>query len=241
VVFCTRCGQRFTTSAKSPESGHRPARPRRRPPTALIASAAAVVVVAVGGGLFFWLHPGHHHIRTTAQSGLSSPVRSTSQTVQDSASAPPTISSAAAPPSPTLAPSTVGSVTISAGAAQNPAATAIATFVSQYFSAINNHDFQAYDSLLTPQVQQGQTAETFSNGFGSSADSNEILVAINPAANGETAATLTFTSHQNAAQAQGGTGTCTDWHITLFLEPNGTGYLIGDQPSTYHAKYNSCQ
>jgi hypothetical protein len=94
---------------------------------------------------------------------------------------------------------------------------------------------------LTPQNQQGQTAETFSQGFGSSADSDEILVAINPATNGDTAATLTFTSHQKASQAQGSTGTCTDWNITLFLEPDGTGYLIGDQPSTYHAKYSSCQ
>ena len=241
MAFCTGCGQRFTTAASSAGSGHRPVRPRHRPPVALIATAAAVVVVAVGGGLFFWLRPGHHHIRTTAQGSLSSPVRSTSQTAQDSASAPPATSAAAATPGSTPAPSTVGSVTVSAGAAQNPAATAVATFVSQYFSAINSHDFQAYYALLTPQVQQGQTAETFSNGFGSSADSNEILVAINPAANGETAATLTFTSHQNASQAQGGTGTCTDWHITLFLEPNGAGYLIGDQPSTYHAKYNSCQ
>jgi len=208
---------------------------------ALIATAAAVVLVAVGAGLFFWLRPGHQHIHTTAQGGLSSPVRSAPQTAQDSASVPSATSPAAVAPSPAPAPSTVGSVTVSAGAAQNPAAAAIAAFVSQYFSAINSHDFQAYDSLLTPQVQQGQTAQTFRQGFGSSADANEILVAINPAAKGETAATLTFTSHQNASQAQGGTGTCTDWNITLFLEPNGTGYLIGDQPSTYHAQYKSCQ
>jgi hypothetical protein len=50
----------------------------------------------------------------------------------------------------------------------------------------------------------GITAETFSEGFGSSADSNETVVAINPAANGDTAATLIFTSHQNASQVQHG-------------------------------------
>jgi hypothetical protein len=207
---------------------------------ALIATAAAVVLVAIGTGLFFLLRPGHQHTRTVTQSGLSSPVRSIPQTAQDSASAPPTTSSADATPSPTPGPSTVGSVTVSAGAAQNPAATAIATFVSQYFSAINSHNFQAYYALLTPQQQQGQTADTFSQGFGSTADSSEILVAITPAANGDTAATLTFTSHQNAAQAVGGTGTCTDWNITLFLESNGTGYLIDQSPSTYHSQYKSC-
>jgi hypothetical protein len=131
-------------------------------------------------------------------------------------------------------------VTISADAAQNPAATAVATFASQYFSAINSHNFQAYYALLTSQVQQGETAETFSNGFGSSADSDETLIAIAQAANGDTAATLTFTSHQNAAQAVGGTGTCTDWNITLFLKSNGTEYLDGQSPSTYRAHYKSC-
>jgi hypothetical protein len=240
VVFCTGCGQRFTAATGSAGSERRPARPRRRPPMALIATAAAVVVVAAGTGLFFWLGPGHQHIHTTAQGGLSSPVRSAPQAAQDSASVPSAASPAAAAPSPAPAPSTAGSVTVSAGAAQNPAATAIATFVSQYFSAINSHNFQAYDSLLTPQNQQGQTKETFSQGFGSSADSDEILVAINPATNGDTAATITFTSHQNAAQGADGTGTCTDWNITLFLESNGTGYLDGEAPSTYHAHPQSC-
>jgi hypothetical protein len=229
---------------------------------ALIATAAAVVLVAIVTGLVFLLRPGPQHIRTVAQSGLSSPVRSTPQTAQSSASAPPAISSAppaissapptisSAPPtalpivatsSPTPAPSTVGSVTISASAAQTPSATAVVAFVSRYFSAINSHDFQAYYALLTPQQQQGLTAEQFSHGFGSSADSNENLVAISPAANGDTAATLTFTSHQNASQAAGDTGTCTEWNITLFLESNGTGYLIQDPPSSYHAHSGSCQ
>jgi hypothetical protein len=207
---------------------------------ALIAAAAAVVLVAIGAGLFFLLRPGHQSVRTVAQSGLSSPVRSAPQTAQDSASPPATVSSAAAAPSPAAGPSTVGSVTVSAGAAQNPAATAVATFVSQYFSAINSHDFQAYDSLLTPQLQQSETAESFSNGFSSTADSDETLVAVTPAANGDTAATITFTSHQNAAQGADGTGTCTGWNITLFLESNGTGYLDGEAPSTYHAYPKSC-
>jgi hypothetical protein len=215
---------------------------------ALTATVTAVVLIAIGTSLFFLLRHGPQHIRTVAQSGLSSPVHSASQSVQSSAAAPPTISSApptappiVATPSPTPAPSTVGSVAISASAAQNPSATAIAAFASQYFSAINSHDFQAYYALHAPQQQQGLTPEAFSNGFGSSADSNETLVATSPAANGNTAATLTFTSHQNASQAEGGTGGCTEWNITLFLESNSTGYLIDNSPSNYHAHFWSCQ
>jgi hypothetical protein len=136
--------------------------------------------------------------------------------------------------------STVGSVTVSATAAQTPGANAVAAFVNEYFSAINSHNFQAYNALLTPQLQQDETAQSFSNGYGSSSDSDEILVAITAASDGNTAANLTFTSHQNASQAAGHTGTCTDWNITLFLESNGTGYLDGQAPSTYHSRYTSC-
>jgi hypothetical protein len=265
TVFCTGCGQRFTP-AESAVSKRRPSRPRRGPPISLIAIVAAVVIVAIGTGVFFLMRPGPQHIRNVADSGLSSPVRSAtraaqspaSQAAQGSGSAPPTISSAppaassappttpsaVATPSPTPSPtpdlSTVESVTVSASAAQNPDATAVATFASQYFSAINSHSFQAYYSLLTPEVQRGLTAQSFSSGYESSTDSDETLVAITTAANGDTAANLTFTSHQSASQAAGHTGTCTDWNITLFLESNGTGYLDGTSPSSYHAKYKYC-
>jgi hypothetical protein len=254
TVFCTGCGQRFPVAA---ESKRPPARSRRRPPMRLIAIAAVVVLVAIGTGVFFVLRPGHQHIRNIADSGLSSPVRSASRAAQGSGSAlaPPTASSASpaasspppatpsavATPSPTPGVLTVGSVTVSASAAQNPDADAVAAFVGEYFSAINSHSFQAYDALMTPQVQQGQTAQSFSNGFGSTSDSDETLVAITSEANGDTVATLTFTSHQNASQAANGTGTCTDWNITLFLESNATGYLDGTSPSSYHARSTSCQ
>jgi len=252
TVFCTGCGQRFPAAAVSRPP---PARSRRRPPMTLIAIAAVVVLVGIGAAVFFVLRPGPQHIRNVADSGLSSPVRSVSQAAQGSgaALAPPTASSASpaassvppttssATPSPTPGVSTVGSVTVSASAAQNPDANAVATFVGQYFSAINSHSFQAYDALLTPQLQQDETAQSFSNGFGSSSDSDEILVAITAASDGDTAANLTFTSHQNASQAADHTGTCTDWNITLFLESNGTGYLDGTTPSGYHAHPKSCQ
>jgi len=136
---------------------------------------------------------------------------------------------------------TVGTVTVSATAAQNPDANAVATFVSEYFSAINSHNFQAYDALFIPEIRQGETAQSFSSDFSSSADSDENLVAITTASDGDTAANLTFTSHQNASQAATHTGTCTDWNITLFLESNGTGYLDDTPPSGYHAYPTSCQ
>jgi hypothetical protein len=255
LAFCTGCGQRFPATAGSP-AGH--TRPKRRFPMAVTATAVVVVIVAVGASLFFSLHHGPQHVHAVAQAGLSSPTRPATQAPAvtqgpESASpmlssappaesaVPPTASPDTAPPSPTPGLAIVGSVTVSAAAAQNPAATAVATFASQYFSAINSHDFPAYYALLAPQAQQGETPKKFSKGFSSSSDSDEILTAISQAAYGDTAATLTFTSRQNASQAAASTGTCTDWTITLFLESNGTGYLDGPAPSTYRSVPKSCQ
>jgi hypothetical protein len=70
---------------------------------------------------------------------------------------PPTASPAAVAPSPAPAPSTAGSITVSAGAAQNPAAAAIATFVSQYFSAIKSHS----SSSLTANWKHLDQAEAW--------------------------------------------------------------------------------
>ena len=67
------------------------------------------------------LRPGHQHIHTTAQGGLSSPVRSAPQTAQDSAEAADHIPGCRGQPGALF---TVGSVTVSAGAATYPVAIA---------------------------------------------------------------------------------------------------------------------
>jgi hypothetical protein len=123
---------------------------------------------------------------------------------------------------------------------QDPDASSVATFVDQYFTAINDHDYQAYISLLSSQAGQGLTQEQFDNGYGSTADSAETLLGISTAENGDLVASVTFTSHQNPADSPNQKESCTDWKISLFLEQGGSGYLIDQPPPSYHASDLTC-
>jgi hypothetical protein len=131
-------------------------------------------------------------------------------------------------------------VAIGVDAAQDQDAPATADFLDRYFTAINDHDYQSYRSLLSPQVQQGLTQAQFEKGYRSTADSAETLVGISTASDGDLAAEVTFTSHQDPADSPDQSESCTDWDVTLFLVQGGSGYLVDAAPSGYHASYRPC-
>jgi hypothetical protein len=168
-----------------------------------------------------------------AQSG-SAPAQDGSAPAQDG-SAP-----AQGPDSGSPGSSGTGAVTVAAGAAQDPDASSVADFLGQYFDAINAHDYQSYLSLLSPQVQQGMTQAQFDNGYRSTADSNETLVGISTASDGDLSAEVTFISHQDPADSPDKSESCTDWDISLFLTQGGSGYLIDPAPPGYKASYQPC-
>jgi hypothetical protein len=116
----------------------------------------------------------------------------------------------------------------------------ILSLLGKYFAVINAHDYQGYLALLSPQAQQGWTAAAFASGFQATQDSGEALTGISTAADGRTVAAVTFTSHQAPAASVNDSQSCTIWHILLFLEPAGNGYLIGDPPPGYTASYAAC-
>jgi hypothetical protein len=82
-------------------------------------------------------------------------------------------------------------VSIAPGAAQNPPTPQIAAFLDQYFAAINEHDYQAYVALRSPQLP-GITVSQFDSGYCSTADSDETLLGVSSAANGDSVAHVTF-------------------------------------------------
>ena len=131
-------------------------------------------------------------------------------------------------------------MTIAPDLSQDADASAVATFLNQYFTAINNHDYQSYVSLLNSQSAANLTEGQFDNGYSSTVDSAETLRGISTAANGDLVASVTFTSQQNPAQSINGTESCTNWDISLFLERNGGGYLIDQSLPGYHASYHAC-
>jgi hypothetical protein len=130
---------------------------------------------------------------------------------------------------------------VASAAGQDPGAPPVADFLGQYFAAINSHDYQSYVSLLNPNMQKDMTAQQFDSGYRSTADSSETLTGISTAANGDTVAAVTFTSHQDPADSVDHKETCTDWKISLFLEQASTGYVIDQPLSSYHAAHSPCQ
>jgi hypothetical protein len=65
------------------------------------------------------------------------------------------------------------------------------------------------------------------------------LTSLSDAGSGGLAASVTFRSQQNPADSPDNSS-CDQWSITLFLVPDGTGYLIGPPPSSYQASFQAC-
>ncbi len=116
----------------------------------------------------------------------------------------------------------------------NPAAPQVTALVNQYFMAINQNDYSAYASLLDLQMQQQNPESSFEPGYATTTDSAETLTSISDTGTGGLAAYLTFTSHQSPADSPDDSS-CDQWSLTLFLVPNGAGYLIRTPPSNYQA------
>jgi hypothetical protein len=212
---------------------------------AVVVTAVLVFVAAAGaGGTLVYLrhraphgaaaHNSSRTVRTPPAQGGSAPAQDGSAPAQDG-SAP-----ASGPASASPGPTDSSTVTVAAAAAQDPDASSVADFLGQYFDAINAHDYQSYVSLLGPQLQQGMTQAQFDNGYRSTADSNETLVGISTASDGDLAAEVTFTSHQDPADSPDQSESCTDWDISLYLAQGGSGYLIDPAPPGYKASYQPC-
>ena len=130
---------------------------------------------------------------------------------------------------------------VASGAADNPAAAQVTALVNSYFTAINAHDYSAYADLLDQQARRQNPKSTFDSGYRTTTDSAETLTSISGTGSGGLAASLTFTSRQSPADSIDHSS-CDQWSITLFLVPDGSGYLIGTPPSSsgYQASYQPC-
>ena len=202
--------------------------------------ATAVIVFAAVAGAAALLSVRHHSSHPGAARNLPRTVRTTPPAPGVSSS---DLSGSEPAPSPSAissGPSSENGITVGAGAAQDPDAPSVADFLGQYFTAINNRDYQSYLSLQSPQIQQGMTQEKFEEGYRSTVDSSETLVGISTSPDGDLAADVTFTSHQDPADSPDQSESCTNWSITLFLNQDGSGYLIDPAPSGYHASYQPC-
>jgi hypothetical protein len=211
--------------------------PRRRGARFAVASLAAVAIaVAGGGGAFWWVRTHHEQSRAeAAQTG--NPAQNGSSPLSGTASGAPAPSAA-----PSMSPgssATSGVLTVAPAVSQNADASPVESFLNSYFSAINNHDYQQFRSLLDQKMAQGESAQNFDDGYGSTRDSDATLTAISNMGAGQVSAAVTFTSHQSPSQSPSSSA-CTNWNVTLYLASTETGYMLEAAPAGYHAAYQAC-
>jgi hypothetical protein len=140
--------------------------------------------------------------------------------------------------SPTAGPGN-GLVAVAPGARGQPSEPLVVTFLSDYFTAINQHSYPRYSVLLGPRVRQAETAPAFHAGYRTTTDSAITLTGISPAGAGQVAADVTFTSRQAAADSPSHSR-CTYWQIILVLAPHHGGLVLEPPPPGYHASYRAC-
>jgi len=198
----------------------------------------AAILVLAGGGFAAWKFLGnsnHHPAAAGSSTGAAN------QTGSGSSGSPAANSPSPLPTSPSTPPATTGPsggfpVTATAAVAGQPGEQQVISFLQSYFTAINNHDYGQYASLVTPSQRPSQTL--FESGFGTTTDSNATLTSLVPYGTG-VAATVKFTSNQSPSDSPD-SASCDAWHITLFLQPHGSSYRIGPAAPGYHARYRAC-
>jgi hypothetical protein len=229
-------GQYFPPGQHLPP-GQPPGGPERGGHRGLFITLALLVVLAAGGGAYalaasLGSQPAAQPPASPTVSGPGASASSQPSGAQASTTAP--TQSATATPSPGLS-----LVAIAPGvSASSASSTAVETLLSHYFHGINSHNYAEYASTLNPAQQARQSQSTFNSGFSSTADSGMTLTSLASSGSGLTA-TVTFTSHQAAAQSVDHS-TCNDWTLNFYLVPQGTGYLIGPAPSGYQPDHSDC-
>jgi len=205
-------------------------------PAAFAAIAIVVLVVLAGGTGAVWLFGRHGKAPagsdSSGQAGPASPAAASSPPATSAGSPSPTT------PSPSASTGAV-QVRVSASAAQDPSAVSVTAFVTRYFTVINRHRYHAFLVLHVPELQAGLTRASFNSGYPGTVDTAVRLVSISTAADGDTAAAVTFTSHQrpNVADHE---ESCTKWQISLFLTQGSGRYLLDRSPEGYQAASAPC-
>jgi hypothetical protein len=197
---------------------------------------AAAVVVLAAAGIFAWLKFGRPSTTGPRLGAVSGATGKGSATPPASPAATPS-STPSVTPTQTSPASTL--VPIGAGIANDARTAAVDAFATEYFMAINDHNYYQYLSLLSPANRQNVTQQTFDSGFSSTTDSQEMITAIVDEGSGVTGVTMSFVSHQHPSQSATHTS-CTAWTITLFLERSGGRYYIGPALPGYQAQFSAC-
>ncbi len=195
-----------------PPSGALPApapgtNPHRRRAGLVIALAALVLATVAGAGIY--LAQRDRDAASGASSSLAAPAAApTPGQATELATPTPQLGSEAASPSPDV----------------TDQGASVAAFYGDYFSAINNGDYDTLWRMLSPRLR-GPSPAALAKGFASTQDSNIEVVSITPKSKGRVLAHVTFTSTQDAADGPDG-DTCDNWDLDHLLAPSGDSWQI---------------
>jgi hypothetical protein len=130
-------------------------------------------------------------------------------------------------------------VSIAPAARSDSRAPAIAAVLTRHYMDINQEDFADYWTMYTPEYRASFNKPKVEAGYRSSADSHIRLTELSTTVDGRLAATVTFTSTQDAADGPNGQ-ICTDWTVGYFFKKVGLKYLIDTPPNSYHSTHAAC-
>jgi hypothetical protein len=111
--------------------------------------------------------------------------------------------------------------------------------LEERYADINQGNWAGYWAMYTPEYRASFNQAEVEAGYRSSVDCDARLTGLSASGDGRLAATVTFTSTQDAADGINGE-TCTHWTVALFFKKVGTKYLIDTLPNSYHSMHAAC-
>lgn len=128
---------------------------------------------------------------------------------------------------------------IAPAARSNPRAPTVADLLTRRYTDINQQNFADYWAMYTPEYRASFNQAEVEAGYRSSMVSGIRLTGLSTTEDRRLAATVAFTSHQDAADGPNGQ-TCTHWIVGFFLKEVGSAYLIDTPPTSYHSSHAAC-
>jgi hypothetical protein len=115
----------------------------------------------------------------------------------------------------------------------------VVDLLTRYFSDINSRNFDDYRLLFAQQTRHNLDPQQLAIGYRSTKDTAARLITVATAPDGRAAATVTFTSQQDAADGPDGE-TCTLWTVDFYIQTENNTEVFGPHPAGYQSQHTPC-
>ncbi len=179
----------------APAAPPAPAAPGSRALTAVLAAAAVLLLVTATA---LWV--GRNGPGTTGAAAPSPAARTTPAPAAGPAAGRPGAAAATGTDGPSPRPAAVELVRTEPAAAAHPSAAAVSALLTRHFTAINDHDYEAWSATVVPRRIADQPRGEWDRAFRSTRDSDVVVSGI-AAQGGGLLVDLSFVSEQDVADA----------------------------------------